>query len=665
MYQGNKKTTKELTADKQKTSVNSSTRQLRFSSFFKISLLSFASLYLAACGQMTASLAEVSKNLSSLAECDLDEVLSDRCTANTNQVVTKTLGFDIEPTSIIANGSGQFSVDIPLGFYDGTQKMTYSDVNLLAANIKNGIEILGITGTYTGSSAPVGCTTNGLNSVECTAAANSYVTTILGTAVAGTNGSLSVTIPQGFYSGSTLATMSDTHLVAANIRSSTSVFGVTGSLVEKYADCSEGSNASPCSTQANRFVTSTEGVNITTGWTNTLGTTSVSVDIPNGYYNNKSVNLTDSDLIAENIKSGIDIFGVLGTYVSSGGGGGAGDTFAENMASTMHRDSGVTQISVYAESVTNAGTAYTNGNYNNASAAAYRAIPKIGSSTTPGDDDGYQGVSVTKVDRSTAPILTDVTCGTDRGAEITIENLIADCEEKFGRCSNASYTTKATCIANSEAWTSEAMWDGAVKGNAGQGVWKLVTRSGNVVSDKGREVWRDERTKLLWSSKVSTGLNWCKANGSNFITNNPAAEDDPNNLCDKSSYQNTGVATVGPTNIGVKAVSACFEDNENYFTDGYDSTNSEIFPQGIDPRGKGNLRLNTAPAVAWRLPSVYDYKQADVNGIRFVLPDNSNPEWSASVKSDARSGGFLFDPSVGFYNFAGRTNPFSVRCVGR
>jgi hypothetical protein len=62
-----------------------------------------------------------------------------------------------------------------------------------------------------------------------------------GTATAGDNvtgSSLSMTIPDGFYSGSKTATASDTDLTTANIKSGVDIFGVTGSYEAGGATCS-------------------------------------------------------------------------------------------------------------------------------------------------------------------------------------------------------------------------------------------------------------------------------------------------------------------------------------------------------------------------------------------------------------------------------------------
>jgi len=348
-----------------------------------------------------------------------------------------------------------------------------------------------------------------------------------------------------------------------------------------------------------------EGSHVTS-WSNGTAGTTVTASIPTGYYESKMCSFQDLNLTTANIANGVSIFGVTGAYTG---------TFAMNMASSQHRDKSIAQVSLSTESVTNAGTAYVN------SAVGYRAVTSIMK-----DDDGYLGTSVTAVNRTGWGATT---CGT---AQATIELRIADCAAVF---------------------LAEATWDGSTKGNSGQGVWKLVTRTGDITAAKGREVWRDERTKLLWSSRLGAVVNWCRASGSNNITNNPAAEADPGSYCD-GSYQNTGT---GPA---TKAISACFEDGDNYFTTSHAS---------IDNAGKVGLGLSSVPSVAWRLPTLHDYMQAEANGIRFALPDmlaNGAAEWT----STAVSGGFhqnawRFVSNFGYVDALVRYQDASVRCVGR
>src|SRR5690606_39683066 len=104
----------------------------------------------------------------------------------------------------------------------------------------------------------------------------------------------------------------DANLVAANIKSGTTIFGVAGSLTEAYAACTDDAlNAGQCSTAPNRYVTATAGSDITS-WSNAGGTTTVTGTITDGYYSSKSCKFTDANLQTANIDNGDTILGVTG-----------------------------------------------------------------------------------------------------------------------------------------------------------------------------------------------------------------------------------------------------------------------------------------------------------------------------------------------------------------
>ena len=541
-----------------------------------------------------------------LAAC-LDEGLnSAACSTASNRYVTPTLGSNV-------NGANAALVTtIPAGYYDGTRSVTASDTNLIATNIRSGTSVFGVTGTLVEILAA--CTNDVLNPAACSTVAGRYVTATAGANISGANAALITTIPAGFYDGTRTLTASDTNLTATNIRSGTSIFGVTGTLTPIHAACSDDSlNSSACSTAAGRYVTATAGANIS-GANAALITT-----IPAGYYDgSRTLTAADTNLIAANVRNDVEIFGVTGTYVGSGGGG----TFASYMTSAGHRTLGSTPITLKQEGVDNAAAIYTN------NSSGYRAVPSISGK----DNDGTSGGSVTYVNRAAWGLSS---CG----ASGTIAARITDCQ-------------------NHPTIGSEARWDGAVKGNAGQGEWSLVSRTGAVGSGRGREVWRDNRTGLLWSSLVNNGtINWCRASGSNNISGNPTAEAGNGNYCTDSSNQNTGTYSGG-----AKAVSVCFEDGENYFSAG----------TATDAAGKAGLSRTSTPAVSWRLPTMYDYKIADVNGLRFIMPDmgtyNGGKEWTATLFSDSAEyvkEAFYFGSAYGEVAHGPLNSAYSARCIGR
>lgn len=70
--------------------------------------------------------------------------------------------------------------------------------------------------------------------------------------------------------------------------------------------------------------------------------------------------------------------------------------------------------------------------------------------------------------------------------------------------------------------------------------------------------------------------------------------------------------------------------------------------------------------LAWRLPSINEYKEAEKNGIRRALPSmNYFWFWSSSVHRDSSDSAWLFNGSVGTFSVIRYNYDFSVRCVAR
>ena len=177
-----------------------------------------------------------------------------------------------------------------------------------------------------------------------------------------------------------------------------------------------------------------------------------------------------------------------------------------------------------------------------------------------------------------------------------------------------------------------------------------------------REVWRDDRTQLLWSDKldnpnVASGLipngwtfSWCMASGSNNKSGSPYAELDPSSYCGNGTNTDTAYQ-YGNSQL---PVSLCAEDATYLQT-----------PTWADDE-KGGLKVGSTPAVMWRLATAYDWKMADLNGVRHVLPRMPyTTYWSSTVGSAYRQYASNFDGFQGLIAGRMRNESFSVRCVGR
>lgn len=262
----------------------------------------------------------------------------------------------------------------------------------------------------------------------------------------------------------------------------------------------------------------------------------------------------------------------------------------------------------------------------------YHGIPKIAL-----DSDGFGKASqVAAVNRST---WSTKTCGLTVTDEISAR--IANCATVMG---------------------SEATWNGSARGNAGQTTWYLVARY--ATGGYTYEVWQDSKTKLLWSSLVHKASNWCHASGANNSDNHANSHlksADKNQICENEVYQKKN--KIGGASDD-RPYSLCFED-------------SAIFnpaPSGSNlylghARGKAGMGVpsegSTELRVQWRLPTMYDYLLANHHGLRFVLPDVGQEEWSATVSASDSSKAWIFDSTTGALQRRVRTASMGVRCVGR
>lgn len=334
----------------------------------------------------------------------------------------------------------------------------------------------------------------------------------------------------------------------------------------------------------------------------------------------------EPDLVPENIQRGVVIFGVRGSYDAPEIVYGSGAHKTPSSSTTSNKMN-------YKQTTTgesNRLEASPNSNSSSLYPTDYHPIPKIATDSE---------VDVVKVNRAS---WSNTQCGTIG----TIVARIANCATVFG---------------------ANATWKGSAKGNAGQTDWDLVTRKRDSVNTSiTYEVWRDSSTGLMWSSLVSSSLNWCKSTGSNGrkvsdgvdMVYDPAssAEDDPSNYCDNATNQDQ-----------TTPISACYLDMP---ASGTAQVFSTTYSQPTTP-GKAGLTPDLTAAtgrVYWRVPSMYDYILANHHGIRFVMPDMgtaTDEEWTATTSASNRKNAWTFSGKTGARQYKQRNNPAAVRCIGR
>ncbi len=285
-------------------------------------------------------------------------------------------------------------------------------------------------------------------------------------------------------------------------------------------------------------------------------------------------------------------------------------SFGDEIYSMVHRTVGTTQITLSSEK--------SSGNL----AAGFREIPQISA-----DDDGWWD--------------TTRGCNGGGGNLHTCTNAV-HASRPAATCGTTQTTVAARithCAAQNAATST---WDSTTKGIQGESIWKLVTRTA-----AGKEIWQDQRTGLLWSDIVGAD-NWCKAAGN-------AEAGDVSGFCNNVAQQPSY-----PTALSYCAEAAGISPAigaEDWTTGVYSETKGYM----------GKVATVSSPAVRWRLPTRSDWLQADIDGIKAVLPDmdENRNYWTATLYSLWRENAWYFFTQAGHVFEDIRTNSKDIRCVGR
>ena len=207
---------------------------------------------------------------------------------------------------VVRSGTASF-IEVPAVGFAGIGKVTViGDEDLIPANIKYGVEILGVKGAYSpadpkltaGNATITGNGSHtfypsggyaGLSRMTVNVKVPTQLVPQSKSVMPGYNGQV-VTPDSGFNALSSVVVAGDTDLIAANIREGVSIFGVTGS----YSSGQKFQSKTVTPGRSGKTVTPDVGYN---------GLSSVYV-------------VGDTDLIAANIREGVSIFGVAGSYSS-------------------------------------------------------------------------------------------------------------------------------------------------------------------------------------------------------------------------------------------------------------------------------------------------------------------------------------------------------------
>ena len=306
------------------------------------------------------------------------------------------------------------------------------------------------------------------------------------------------------------------------------------------------------------------------------------------------------------------MWGSITTNGPSPSGGGSTIQYFSNQFSNIFRSVGSTQLTQLSEVTTYAGAgAYA------VLAGNFHEVPNVLM-----DDEGYYnsdsgcGASCTPiVSITSAQHAAFANCGM---TQTSLVLRIADCATQNG---------------------TSASWKGSASGSGGQASWYLVTRLA-----ANAEVWLDGNTGLIWSSRLTMKDNWCRASGN-------AQANDPSGYCNSATYQPQyptpesdcaepagSVPTPGWCSNGTAYLNAagCTTAGGTW------TANADNWAAGNYGAQKGGMGANSAVLkIRWRLPTIHDFELAEVDGIRFVMPDmgafSTSFEWTSGSVSYNRA----------------------------
>jgi len=236
------------------------------------------------------------------------EVLSGRTFSNSSEAGVAGTMANRGAVTITPGATDQAIV---AGYHNGSGNVL-GDGDLVSGNVKKDVDIFGVVGTVLQSTgnAAAGEVLSGKTFSNSSAAGVAGTMANRG-AVTMTPGATDQAIAAGYHNGSGKV-LGDADLVSGNVKKDVDIFGVVGTVLQSTGNAvagevlsgktfSNSSEAGVAGTMANWGA-----VTITPGATDQT--------IAAGYHNGSGKVLGDADLVASNIKQGVNISGVAGSF---------------------------------------------------------------------------------------------------------------------------------------------------------------------------------------------------------------------------------------------------------------------------------------------------------------------------------------------------------------
>ena len=259
----------------------------------------------------------------SLGDAAAGDLLAGKTAYVQGQSVTGTVAAGTDVTG----ADGAISFDIPNGLYSGDKTCTATDADLTAENVKTGVGIFDVTGSYscteptgdaTAADVLSGKTFSNADGTDLTGTMPDKEGDNASTGQAYTaGGPVKLTAPTGYYDGDDTVTATesqvvalDADLVGGNIASGKDIFGVAGTAVVATG------TAVAAEVLSGKTFSTASAAGLSGSMANvgkqdiTPGTSAQT--ITQGYHDGTGSVTGDSDLVTGNIRSGVTIFDVPG-----------------------------------------------------------------------------------------------------------------------------------------------------------------------------------------------------------------------------------------------------------------------------------------------------------------------------------------------------------------
>jgi hypothetical protein len=557
------------------------------------------------------------------------------------------------------------SETLSAGYYNATT-LSAVDTDLISNNIRSGISIFGISGNSNVVNTSAGTAGTGdILSGKIAYVGGSQITGAMankvGSATTITPSTADQAIAQGYYGGAIGdgKVSGDANLISANIKSTITIFGVSGS--SKVLDTTSGTAAN--GDLLSGKIAFANGAQINGSMANIgqqkINPGTASTTITAGYHNGTGYCNGDANLVGTNIKSGVSIFDVPGNLV-------AGYLYGSSSASQVLTSAGA-GAGTYNATTLSAGTVKSGTAFGNGSIGAYPSASYPLPGAVPATDLAASGGNITSANGSVEWYTSD---GTQQTATLNFPALASVCANATSNNSNGTLNPSAISIGagNTICGISGTLLKNEYNGSAGSAVsnyaWYPLNNFGALVGNStvagfygGVDDYNNTTATLPAGSYIGAGWYGAKLACSTGTYCGAGAHADNKDL-------NTGL--VWSTNMTAGSwfvANNCYAPGTPTYNPG-DCTSTDLTGCGCVklPSSQTGCEALDGGGI-WRTPTQKELMQVYIDGSWQYLSSATTNFWSATTGSNYTYYGWYVNLANGSTSYYNKTTNYTIRCV--